>query len=82
MAWRFEGAPDEMLQDLNEPTKQSLYQLERMGGKMQVMMVEMHDWWLAQWRSPNLPYTILILTLVSAGVTMLIAKLDERTGSQ
>jgi hypothetical protein len=80
LAWRFEGAPDEMLQELNEPTKKSLYQLERIGGTSQVIMAEIHDWWLAQWRSPNLPYTILILTIGSAGALMMIAQLDEHGG--
>jgi len=80
LAWRFEGEPDEMMQELNEPTKKSLYQLERIGGTAQVIIAEIQDWWLAQWRSTNLPYTILILTIGSAGAIMMIAQLDEHGG--
>lgn len=77
-AFRYEGEPDARLEELNAPTKKSLYQLERIGGKSEVMMVQFEDWWSARWRAPNLPYSILTFTCLGAGALLLIAAIDER----
>lgn len=81
LAFRYEGEPDEMLEELNRPTKASVYQLERMGGKSEVLMAEFTNWWAAQWRAPNLPYSILISAFIGTGALLVIAKLDERASN-
>lgn len=77
LAFRFEVEPDEAVLALNAPTKASVYQLERMGGKSEVLMAEFTEWWSARWRAPNLPYSILICAFIGTGALLTIAKFDE-----
>ncbi len=44
------------------------YEIERLGGKMGVLMVEFNEWLASLWQGQRLAYSIAIMTLGLAGV--------------
>lgn len=46
--------------------KKHILELERLGGKANVMTAEFLQWWGALWHGTNLAYTIAVLTIVVA----------------
>lgn len=57
--------------------KRYILELERLGGKGNVMTAELMDDFFSLWQGENLAYTIAFLTLLGAGVFWYIATFPE-----
>ncbi len=56
-----------------EDSKQYIHDLEMYGGKMNVLTVELNEWFMGLWHGKSLAYTIGCITVVISGVLFFIA---------
>ena len=72
-------APDEANEELERmrSTKMYMHEIEHFGGKMAVLFEEISQWLGSLWHGPRLALTVAWLSLASAVVLFLIARLHE-----
>ena len=66
-----------------DDNRRELAQVERLGGKVSVLTVEFHQWFLSLWEGRRLAWTLLVLAAVSAWLCWHVADLvDEDESSR
>lgn len=50
------------------------FEVERLGGKMGLMIADFNDWFQGLWRGRTLAYTLAVLTLICAGILRFVAR--------
>lgn len=75
----FVQPPDEEndLMGLGTPSKRDLYQMERLGGKANVVANELTTWFDSRWHGRKLASTLAVLAAAGAGVCFLCARLPH-----
>ncbi len=64
-------SPDDALQQQLEQTKQYQRQMEEVGGTVNVLASQARDWFAGLWHGSTLGLTIIVLSVVAAGVVFL-----------
>ena len=72
-------APDDANTDIEQmrTSKMYLHEIEKFGGKAAVLFEELSHWLGSLWHGPRLALTVAWLSLATAAVLFLIARLHE-----
>lgn len=65
-------SPDD--EDVEFVTKRELLQMERIGGKANVLAIELRQWFVGLWQGQNLAFTLAYLSIGGCGFCFLLAK--------
>jgi hypothetical protein len=60
-----------------DQNRREMAEVERLGGKVSVMTVQFHQWFLSLWEGRRLAYTLIVLAVASAWLCWHIAELMD-----
>jgi hypothetical protein len=60
-----------------DQNRREMVEVERLGGKVGVMTVQFHQWFLSLWEGRRLAYTLIVLAFASAWLCWHVAELMD-----